>query len=811
MKKIEIILIFFLFVIVSIGMFFKKSYASNDTITSTTYEIKDSIIYAKPTSNDLSVGELLENLTFSEVIDIYDRDNKNVDEDKKVGTDFKVKVSNKTYKVVVLGDVTGEGVINLGDVSRVYNHYKKKTSLNGSFLTAGKVTGNTSISFGDVSKLYNFYKGKSPFSYFSKDHPDGITNTVNKTVNTISDLKAYNASVGKVVKTKGYSSANDGGGAKYQIVKKNNQVIDNGLYILLDNGNVAQLIIGRQTVNVKQFGAKGDGTTNDSIAFNNAINSGAVAIKIPDGTYNMNNTLLTLTKFMKFVGNGKTNTTVKNGTIKAPYGVSAEGITFDGGYTQTVKFTGTADENNASVIFDVTPTGIRDVSYKNCTFKNVTVASYARHGSDIETDKTRLRNDTAKNCTFTNLRRVGIYHTVPLSNGTYLNNSFTNLGGSDMLKGIISGIFLGDVTNNTYFHADNILIKGNTFDNLVTKDNFLPPKQQEHWTNSNFIAIRGYNALIDNNTFSNLVGYGSDREGVYTKIQNLTVSNNTLVNAGFGEGYICAKAHDGEVVFNVINNNISGRAGTGIRTYGPGDITGNTINIDNTPVAILATTSGTVGVGNAPLNVSGNTIISGTEVGINVNGTDVSDYSDDNKIVSLVNVQSPIIFNNNIIRPVTNFMNYISILNPYNDVTVDNNKFYLSDKGGVKIRAISLANDPKTTDTCLNNTTIISNNYFENSGNIDVFARVAYTQSSGKVTGRKIYFKNNNFNYTGNSESFYPIKYLTGSANNDKLFIEGNTTNTPKSNTWLSIDSKEYSIDNPDFARISYNYNYNKI
>ncbi|MBQ7239862.1 MAG: hypothetical protein IJS56_00310 [Bacilli bacterium] len=807
MKKIEIILIFFLFVIVSIGMFLKKSYASNDTITSTTYEIKDSTIYAKPTSNDLSVGELLENLTFSEVIDIYDSNNKTVDEDKKVGTDFKVKVSNKTYKVVVLGDVTGEGVINLGDVSRVYNHYKKKTSLNGSFLTAGKVTGNTSISFGDVSKLYNFYKGKSPFSYFSKDYPDGITNTVNKTVNTISDLRAYNASVGKVVKTKGYSSANDGGEAKYQIVKKSNQVIDNGLYILLDNGNVAQLIIGRQTVNVKQFGAKGDGTTNDSIAFNNAINSGAVTIKIPDGTYNMNNTLFTLTKFMRFVGNGETKTTVKNGTIKAPYGVSAEDITFDGGYTQNVEFTGVGHEKNGSVIFDVTPTGIRDVSYKNCTFKNVTVASYARHGSDIETDKTRLRNDTAKDCTFTNLRRVGIYHTVPLSNGTYLNNSFTNLGGSDMLRGIISGIFLGDVTNNTYFQADNILIKGNTFDNLVTKDNFLPSNEQEHWTNSNFIAIRGYNALIDNNTFTNLVGYGNDREGVYTKIQNLTISNNTLINAGFGEGYICAKAHDGEAVFNVINNNISGRAGTGIRTYGPGDITGNTINIENTPVAILATTSGTVGVGNTPLNVSGNTITSGTEVGINVNGTDVSDYSDDNKMVSLVNVQTPIILNNNTIRPTTSFKTYISIINPYDDVTIDSNKIYLSSNEG-NDKAITITNSNDVYDTCLNNTTTISGNYFESSGNTNVFARVSYYQSSGKTTGRKIYLKNNNFNYTGSHESFYPFKYVTGSANNDKLFIEGNTTNTPKSNTWLSIDPKEYSIDNPDFARISYSYNY---
>ena len=316
MKRRELLLIFVLVIAVVITMICRISYAADDTITSTTYEIKDSTIYAVPTSNTLSVSELLENLTFSEVIDIYDASNNEVDIDATVGTGYKAKVSNKTYTIVVLGDVTGDGNLSLGDVSQLYNYYKKKSSLTGVKLKAGKVTGNSSVALNDVSKLYNFYKGKSAFSYYSKDHPDGITNTINKTVDNIAALKAYDASVGKVVQTKGYTTTNDGGGAKYIIEVNTGQTIENGLYHKLSNGNIAKLIIGKQTVNVKQFGAKGDGTTDDHAAFNRAFSSSAVTIKIPSGTYNMNSNKVTLKKYQRLVGDGQTKTTIKNLWIK---------------------------------------------------------------------------------------------------------------------------------------------------------------------------------------------------------------------------------------------------------------------------------------------------------------------------------------------------------------------------------------------------------------------------------------------------------------------------------------------------------------
>ena len=327
------------------------------------------------------------------------------------------------------------------------------------------------------------------------------------------------------------------------------------------------------------------------------------------------------------------------------YGLSAEEITFDTGVTGGVGYVGVAGDDDASILINVTPNGVRDVYYKNCTFKNATVASYALYGSDMP-EGTRLRNNIVKGCTFTNLKRLAIYHTLPMTNGTYIDNQFLNLGGTDMQRGLISAIFLGDITNNTRYEVDNIIIKDNKFDNLVTKDNFSDHDDQEHIINANFIAIRGYNALIDHNEISNLVGYGNDREGVYTKIQNLTVSNNTLTDAGLGEGYICAKAHFGDATFNFIHNTITGKAGVGIRTYGPGLVQDNTINIENSPANLDCTISDTIDYGSTPLTIDNNKFLSGTSVSLTVNGHTVEDYASKNKVVGSNNVTVPIIFKN---------------------------------------------------------------------------------------------------------------------------------------------------------------------
>lgn len=107
---------------------------------------------------------------------------------------------------------------------------------------------------------------------------------------TVAALKAAAVSEGQTVTTRGYGAENDGGGAVYIIRAAGAEDTDGAATLLLENGLCAELMCGG-TVNVKQFGAVGDGKQNDGpalrAAFAYAVAHTPCEVFFPRGEYGL--------------------------------------------------------------------------------------------------------------------------------------------------------------------------------------------------------------------------------------------------------------------------------------------------------------------------------------------------------------------------------------------------------------------------------------------------------------------------------------------------------------------------------------------
>ena len=90
-----------------------------------------------------------------------------------------------------------------------------------------------------------------------------------RTYDTVHDMKIDgNLKEGQHIKTRGYYAVNDGGSAEYYITSTESL---NDYQENLNSGLYANLV-NKENISVKQFGAKGDGTTDDTTSIQNAIN-----------------------------------------------------------------------------------------------------------------------------------------------------------------------------------------------------------------------------------------------------------------------------------------------------------------------------------------------------------------------------------------------------------------------------------------------------------------------------------------------------------------------------------------------------------
>ena len=120
---------------------------------------------------------------------------------------------------------------------------------------------------------------------------------------TVADMKNAKLKAGDIVATLGYYEPNDGGAATYKIIDEKNQ---DEYQEKLENGLYATLIID-ETINVKQFGAKGndinDDTNNIQKAINYAFDNEINEVYIPYGIYNISKPIFLYEKMKLFGDN----------------------------------------------------------------------------------------------------------------------------------------------------------------------------------------------------------------------------------------------------------------------------------------------------------------------------------------------------------------------------------------------------------------------------------------------------------------------------------------------------------------------------
>lgn len=251
-----------------------------------------------------------------------------------------------------------------------------------------------------------------------------------------------------------------------------------------------------EVVTPQDFGAKGDGVTDDTAAIQAAIDSGN-NVHIPKGTYKISSTIKLVNDYQKLEGSGK-NTVLENSTTSARlFQIGDTGnIGVSGQFCSLSNITLKGNSNTTEglailgIVDDSITRAARDVSLTDVRIQDVG-AGYALRASAWELstialtifdcNKGILLGSEANSCTFTNTYVTGCTNeAVDLPNRSYApsNIVFTGLtaqysGGSTATVHIddgnvilFDGLYLeaNTATNNVYVSTN---AKGVTFNNVM--------------------------------------------------------------------------------------------------------------------------------------------------------------------------------------------------------------------------------------------------------------------------------------------------------------------------------------------------------
>lgn len=376
------------------------------------------------------------------------------------------------------------------------------------------------------------------------------------TFSTVSDMTQSNSmKAGNYARTLGYYSEGKGGGMYY--ITSSTQTVDNirifktanNLYaILIDNGNV------------DSYGAKGDGTTDDSARINAAILHNMV-IRFGQSAVYLCNSQITIRDDRQYFGNGCTIKTTTSTQIQTFYA--------NGGENYEIR----------DFIFNVS---FRAIFFQNCRhikLDNITVTS-TNWGITFR----QCRNVVGKNLMFNQ----------PIPTGTDYNNTdaihingliqgeFTNIIGyagddmialnadesTDAIYGDIRDVEFNNVdtsinTNYGFSHNGSYRnVKFLAFNSYINNIRFNGCKLMNSANKKENIIFEGNSNHINNIFFNDCVvtNYASTFMcNFISNVENIVFSNCRLINNSYGTMFTCTSNINNIIFDNIIlENNFSG-------------------------------------------------------------------------------------------------------------------------------------------------------------------------------------------------------------------------------------------------------------
>jgi parallel beta-helix repeat protein len=307
-------------------------------------------------------------------------------------------------------------------------------------------------------------------------------------------------------------------------------------FIQAGTGAVATTVQARlrESLSVKDFGATGDASTDDTTAIQNALNAGSGrAVYFPAGTYRVSATLVVKTK-TTLMGDGINKSILKltsgmsaaaqmlrndvqSGTINVYYDTDLEfyGLTFDG-------------NNNATRTVELLSIGkVANTTVTGCSIQNSTYIGIAFSG---------VRNVVVSQCYFTNNGRprpstvsgpalwtaasaLGNAFDVRVENNFFYSNNWSaayfmptrgSFSNNNCLDNGESTLFCNDT--GSYLRIENNSITGTTRSNI----------------SGSGIELGSPYSIISGNTIDSCASDGIS----ITDVQNVTISDNQIFNNG---------------------------------------------------------------------------------------------------------------------------------------------------------------------------------------------------------------------------------------------------------------------------------------